>query len=226
MSAMLGGRTVLLLSCGVLLSGCVVSTIDGSGTMKTETRSVSGFSRVALKGSGRLLLDRTGNESVSVTADDNLLPYITSEVNGNTLTLGIDDSITGIRPTKDIVFTVSVKQLDELSVSGSGVAEARNIEGDSFATRISGSGDIVAKGHAHDLDVQVSGSGGYRGSEMTSEHARVHISGSGDVLVAATDTLDANVSGSGTIEYVGSPRVSDHLSGSGTVRRAMASTSR
>ena len=220
MNVILRGPTVLLLSCGVLLSGCVVNTIDGSGTMKTETRSASGFSRVALSGSGRLVLDRTGNESVSVTADDNLLPYIRTEVQGSTLTLGFDDSMNGVRPTKDVVFTVSAKQLEELAVSGSGVAEASGLEGESFTVRISGSGDIITKGHTSDLDVTVSGSGGYRGREMTSEHARVHVSGSGDVLVAAADTLDANVSGSGTIEYVGSPRVSDHISGSGTVRRA------
>jgi hypothetical protein len=220
MNAMLRAGAVPVLCGGVLLGGCVVNAINGSGTMKTEARPVSGFSRVALSGGGRLVLDRAGSESVSVTADDNLLPYIKTEVHGDTLDLGFDDSMNGYRPTKDVVFTVSAKQLEELAVSGSGVADVKGLEGNVFRATISGSGDVIAKGHAGDLDVVVSGSGGYRGDGMASEHARVHVSGSGDVLVAAADTLDASVSGSGTIEYVGSPRVSDHISGSGTVRRA------
>jgi hypothetical protein len=213
------GWAFLLMSCSVLFTGCIVNTIDGSGKLTTETRAASDFSRVALSGSGRLVVDQGATESVTVTADDNLLPYIRTEMRGNTLELGFTDAANDIRPTKDVVFKVSAKRLQELIVSGSGVAEAKGVDSDSLRVTISGSGDVTADGSARDLDVVVSGSGGYRGDGMRSTRARVHVSGSGDALVAASDTLEADVSGSGTIEYIGFPRVSEHVSGSGSVRR-------
>ncbi|HEX4348303.1 MAG TPA: DUF2807 domain-containing protein [Vicinamibacterales bacterium] len=161
MRAMLSRRTGLLVSCGVLLSGCVVNAINGSGTIKSESRPAAGFSRVVLSGGGRLVLNRAGSESVSVSADDNLLPYIRTDVHGNTLDLGFDDSMNGIRPTKDVVFTVSAKQLEELTVSGSGVADVKDIDRDSFRATISGSGTIEYVGTPRVSD-HISGSGTVR----------------------------------------------------------------
>jgi hypothetical protein len=201
-----------------LATGCFGPTVTGSGKVVTEPRNVAGFSAVSLDGSGRLVVEQTGTESLTVTGDDNLLPYIETKVSGHTLTLG-ETSGTNISPSKDIVFKLTVKTLDNIGISGSGAADVKSLQGTNLKIDISGSGEISADGAEDDLNVDISGSGRLRGDTLRSKRARVDISGSGRAALAVSEKLDANVSGSGTIEYVGDPQVHQDISGSGSVRK-------
>jgi hypothetical protein len=207
---------VIVLS--VIATGCFGPSVSGSGHVASETRNVSGFSNISLAGSGRLIIDQGGAESLTVTADDNLLNYIETEVRGSTLELR-EKSGVSLSPSKDIVFKVTLRKLDNLTVSGSGVAEARGLQIAKLRIDISGSGEVSADGAGDDLDINISGSGRYRGESLKSKRARVEISGSGSAVVASSETLDAIVSGSGSIQYVGDPQVHQNISGSGSVRK-------
>ena len=77
-----------LIGCSVILGGCMFNGIPGSGKIVTEPRTVSGFSTVSLSGNGQVLVEQTGTESLTVTTDDNLLPYVKADVHGGTLELG------------------------------------------------------------------------------------------------------------------------------------------
>jgi len=93
------GRVLsLLLGICALSSACALEVVAGSGKVVTEPRTVSGFSRVSLSGSGQVFIDRTGAESVTVTTDDNLLPYIRTEVRDGTLELGFNDLMRPAHP--------------------------------------------------------------------------------------------------------------------------------
>jgi hypothetical protein len=212
----------LLISClvlsSVLAAGCFGPVVTGSGKVITEPRNVSGFSAVSLDGSGRLVIEQTGSESLAITGDDNLLPYIESNVSGKTLTLG-EKSGTNISPSKDIVFKLTVKSLDNSDISGSGAADVKGVQGHALKIDISGSGEVSAEGAEDELNVGISGSGRYRGDTLRTKQARVDISGSGSALLAVSEKLDANVSGSGSIEYVGDPQIHQDISGSGSVRK-------
>jgi putative autotransporter adhesin-like protein len=212
-------RACLLIGCSVFLGGCILNGIAGSGKIVSEPRTVSGFSTVSLSGSGQVLIEQTGTESLTVMTDDNLLPYVKTEVHGDTLELGTKDPMTNLNPTKDIVYKLTVKQLKGLEVSGSGQADVGGLAQDQLQVRISGSGDVSGQGTADDLDLRISGSGSYRGPELKSKHATVGVSGSGSAVVNASDTLKANISGSGTVEYIGEPQITQNISGSGSVRR-------
>jgi len=216
---MSNGRVLLLVGVSVLSSACALDVVAGSGKVVTEPRTVSGFSRVSLSGFGHVVIERAGSESLTITTDDNLLPYIRTEVTGHTLELGFNDVMTNVRPTQGIVFRLNVKSLEELEVSGSGKIDVKGLDEDHLRVGISGSGELSAEGVANDLDVDISGSGRYRGEALESRRATVDISGSGGAIVAASDRLAADVSGSGSIEYVGDPQIRKHISGSGSVRQ-------
>ncbi len=202
----------------VILNGCFGPTVSGSGHVISETRNVSGFSGVSLEGSGRMVIEQGGTESLTVTGDDNLLSHIETEVRGSTLVLG-EKSGVRLSPSQDIVFKLTVRKLDSLDVSGSGVAQAKGLQSAKMKIDISGSGEVSAEGSGDDLDVAISGSGRFRGDSLKSKRTRVDISGSGSAVVASSDTLNAFVSGSGSIEYVGDPQVHQDISGSGSVRK-------
>jgi Putative auto-transporter adhesin, head GIN domain len=208
------------LLCATFASGaCAFVPVTGSGHVVTESRPVSGFSAVALGGNAELFIEQTGTESLTVTTDDNLLRYLSMDVRGGTLDLTTTDPFTQLRPTMGIIFTLTVRQLKGLEVSGRGNVRVNGVAADRLEISISGAGEVAAQGSAHDLALSISGAGRYRGADMNSERARVDISGAGRALVAPRDELSAQISGAGTVQYTGDPRVTQHVSGAGSVRR-------
>jgi hypothetical protein len=201
-----------LLAVVLLVSACSIT--KGSGQVVTETREVSGFTKVELSGSAELTIEKTGTESLSISAEDNLLPQLTSDVSGDTLILGTKPN-TSILPTKPITYSVTVKDLTGIAVSGSGSVRVSNLMTNSLTTKISGSGTITASGAVNDQDVDITGSGRYQAEQMTSKAVKAQISGSGNASVLASDTLDVTISGSGTLTYSGDPKVTQEISGSG-----------
>jgi hypothetical protein len=209
---------VVVILFSVIANGCIGPSVGGSGHVISETRNMSGFSNVSLEGSGRLVIEQSGVESLTVTGDDNLLNYVETGVRGNTLVLG-EKSGVSLSPSKDILFKVTLRKLDALEISGSGVAEAKGIQSAKLKVELSGSGEVSAEGAADDLDIAISGSGRFRGEGLKSKRTTVDISGSGSAVIASNETLNATVSGSGSIEYVGNPRVHQDISGSGSIRK-------
>ncbi len=201
-----------LITVALLVTACSVTR--GSGQLTTESRPVSGFTKVELSGTGELAIEKTGTESLSISAEDNILPLLTSEVAGDTLTLGTKPN-SSIVPTKPITYSLTVKDLTGLAVSGSGSVRVSNVTTTSLSIKISGSGAIAADGNVNDQDLEISGSGHYLADGLTSKAVKARISGSGTASVAAADVLDVEISGSGSLTYSGNPQVTQEISGSG-----------
>ena len=192
-------------------------TINGSGTLKTEARPVDKFAAIRLGVGGNLVIERTGTESLTVTADDNLVSLFTSQVKDGTLDLSVakGKSLSGKQP----VYKVTVGDLRELDVRGSGSIDATKLDGDALSVSIAGSGTANLAGRADDLTVSISGSGSLNAAELKAKRAKVVVSGSGELTVNASDELDAKVSGSGSIRYIGSPKLTSNVSGSGSIKK-------
>ena len=192
--------------------------INGSGSSKTEVRPVAAFSAIRLSDVGaRVVIERTGKESLEVTADDNLVALFTSEVKDGTLYLSAakGKSMSGKRP----LFKVTVSDLRQLGVSGSGSVDATGLDGEALAMSIAGSGEITVAGRIADVTISISGSGTCNAADLKAKRAKVAVRGSGELTVNASDELDAQVSGSGTILYVGSPKLTSNISGSGSIEQ-------
>ncbi len=111
--------TALLLTLALLLTACSYGgvnisvnsiTVNGSGTITTQERTVSDFSKVELQSIGNLTIKQGDSESLTVKADDNLLPYITTDVSGDTLVIGMKPNTNPI-PSKTIEYTLTVKSI-------------------------------------------------------------------------------------------------------------------
>jgi len=192
------------------------TVIMGSGSSKTETRPVAAFSSVQLTSCANVEIERTGTESLSVTADDNLLPVFLSEVKDGALLISSDTnkSFKGKVP----VYKVTVGELRSVTISSSGDIKASKLAGESFSVSVSGSGDIRVAGDVTEFVVDITGSGDVDAIDLKAKRAKVSVSGSGDATVNATDELDVSISGSGDVSYVGKPRVTSRISGSGSLK--------
>ena len=213
----------LVLGAATLVAMAAVSACDGgvfgvrgSGNVITESRDVSGFSEIAVLGSGNVVVDVNGTESLTVEAEDNIMPLLKTEVRNGRLELSAESSIS---PTTDVTYTVTAATLDGVSISGSGDVAATGIDAESFDVEISGSGKVEPVGTADTLTLGISGSGRYAGEGLVASVGTVRVSGSGDAVVRVTDDLDVDVSGSGSVEYIGEPTVTESISGSGDISR-------
>lgn len=216
--------------------------VKGSGQMQTETRAVTGFQGVALKGSFKLVLRQATSEHVEVRADSNLLALIETRVvdRNGVPTLEIREHDNSSWSTKnDPVVTVDVVNLKSLQVSGSGDAsvgdvktaafditisgsgnvDVKHVESTELVVKVSGSGDVKLAGKTGKLAVKLSGSGAVDAFGLASDDAAVNISGSGNAKVDARKTLAVAVSGSGDVAYTGNPTVSSAIGGSGRLRQ-------
>ena len=208
-------RVLVPMAAVVACAGCSVTV--GSGPVRTETRSVSGFSVVRLAGQGDVRVSSGSAESLEISAQENLLPQLTSEVSGGTLTLGTKDGTT-ITTTEPITYAVGVKHLQGVELSGSGTITAAGLSAPALRVEISGSGTVKVDGTVDRQDVEVSGSGDYSAASLSSKEA-VRISGSGAAELAVSSSLDGDVSGSGSVAYSGDAKVTQSVSGSGSVTR-------
>ena len=157
------------------------TAVQGSGGVAEEERDVSGFTGLTLAGIGDVIVELGDEEALTVEAEENLLQYLETEVHGDTLEIGIQDQI-NLRPSEPVHFYVTVIELDEIALSGSGNIQLPDLETDHFRLTIHGSGDVSM-------------------GELTAEDFNISIMGSGDIDVAAlyADTLDINITGSGDL---------------------------
>jgi hypothetical protein len=211
----------LVLGAATLITVVAVSACDGgvfgvrgSGNVITESRDVSGFNEIALLGSGSVVVEVNGSESLTVEAEDNIMPLLKTEVRNGRLELSVESSIS---PTVEIKYTITAATLDRVSISGSGDVAATGIDAESFDVEISGSGRVEPTGTADTLTLRISGSGRYDGEGLAASVGDVRVSGSGDAVVYVTEDLDVDVSGSGSVKYIGEPSLTTSISGSGDI---------
>ncbi len=224
----------------IFFSACVVPvnaiTVRGSGNIATEKREVKDFNSIQLGIMGKLEIIQGEEEGLQISAEDNLLSRITTVVRGKTLEIGTPSNVT-IEPTKEITFTLKVKNLSAIYTSslGSihasqlsadkieiGVSSLGNIEiGDLKATdllvRISSIGNITLAGTVSTQDVQISSRGFYTAGDLQSQSAYVSISSSGNAKIWVIKDLSVQISSSGNVDYYGSPQVTTKISSSGKV---------
>jgi hypothetical protein len=192
--------------------------VVGNGRLVTQARPVAGFDGITLSGAGRLIIEQTGREALTITAEDNILPFLTSDIRSGCLILGTVPDVS-LSPTREIVYRLEVRDLYEIVVSGAGDIEAVGIDTPELHVVVSGAENIYVQGVADWQDLVISGAGHYVARDLFSLIATVTVSGSGSALVRVSDRLEATVSGSGLVEYIGSPWVDAEVSGTGAVRR-------
>ncbi len=136
--------------------------------------------------------------------------------------LGLEQSSWWSSPWRDrgrIEVTVSGVNLSEVSVSGSSRVTLENaVRQRDLTVRVSGSGQVEARGEVERLEARVSGSGDVRLVGITAQQGDISVSGSGNVEVGAVAVVDASVSGSGDVRIRQRPKnIETSISGSGRV---------
>lgn len=217
----------------VAIAGCATgSTVSSSGTAVPtatpvspatagsvaggESREVHGVTGVELASFGELQIDQTGTESLTIEADPDVLPKLTSGVSGGILRLRAAPGTT-IKTAKPVVYHLTVAGLNSIAVAGAGAVTASNLQADHLAVDISGAGRITLAGTVDSQAVTISGTGNYDAENLQSATADVTVDGAAKAVVRVSTRLNATVDGVGSIQYIGSPQVTRKINGVGSI---------
>jgi hypothetical protein len=234
----------IFIAAALFISAGIVFAKSGSNLDNiTEDRHISGFNAVNVAGSFDVYIVQGATESVKVDAPDDIIHYIMTEVNDGTLKIYNKEHTNGIglfNNHKKIIVYVSIKDVNGISLSGSGnvyfkegitantlhlgVTGSGNLTGKltakSLESVVTGSGDLTISGNADDSKIKVTGSGKFSARNLTTTNTQAHVTGSGDANVNAANSLEASVTGSGGVHYGGNPKnVLKTKTGSGDISR-------
>jgi uncharacterized protein YdeI (BOF family) len=214
--------------------------VSGNGNMTTETRTTSDYDGISCAGSFDYVLVAGTEGKITLEGEENLLPYIVTEVKNGKLTIKVENNM-NLKSSlnKTIKVTVPFEDINEVSLAGSGDLWSDNtisttnlevslagsgdikldIQATSVESNIAGSGNIKLSGRTTNLEASIAGSGDFEAFDLISDNTEVSISGSGDAQVVSNVSIKGRVSGSGDIAYKGNPAKEDtKVSGSGTIR--------
>ncbi len=220
----------------VVLAACAVAL---PALATSETRSVSGFTRIDLSAPVDLEV-RPGKFGATLEMDSEVARHLTTEVQGDTLRIALDGSYLNLHGKQRI--KVTMPELRGVHIQGSGDADIAGFKDqEKVELRISGSGDVkftgtvgglavaiegsgdvlLAGGQAGSLQAGIQGSGNLKANDFKARNVSVSIDGSGDAEVrVAGGALSLSVNGSGDIRWSGeASAVSTATHGSGSIAK-------
>lgn len=215
--------------------------VTGTGNTQREDRLVPAFTALDLQCSAQVVIQAkeiADENKVVVEAQSNLLPLISTRVQGETLEIDMEGCVNS---TQTITIYVYVDEMAEITLSGSGNIESThrlvgnemelNLDGSGNmnltlqSNRIlvnhMGSGNINLNGNANDIAIEHNGSGDIDALSLQSSDAQVNLNGSGTVSVFGNRNVKLALNGSGSIFYGGKPQsLNTTNNGSGEIHEA------
>lgn len=192
-------------------------SVKGSGVSASESRSVAHFEAIEATGSGKLKLRIGDTDSLKVTADDNILPLIKTEVRDGVLILATEGNLS---PKSSVVFEVTAKSVRRVENSGTVSIDASGFKGGDFKLETSGVGSATLTGKVDSLKLALSGVGSVDAEGLAADRVVAEMSGVGSGSVRAEKSLKADVSGVGSLTWKGAAtEVSTNVSGIGRVSK-------
>lgn len=183
--------TIVLLTLTLVLTACAnfpgaagFDVITGSGSAAGEPRAVANFDAISFADDGELIITQNGVETLTIEADDNILPAIETEVRDGTLYIAIRER-TELRPVTPIRYVLSVANLQVIEMNGDGAVTIGELQSQAIQMRLNGDGSITAESVAADSAViDLTGDGRIVVGALAAEELSTSVNGDGAVTVA------------------------------------------
>jgi len=209
--------TIVILAASVVLAaGCHWVGIQGNGHIKTDERPISAFANIDVRGAFTVEW-QSGSPTLRIITDENLLPYIDSNVSGDTLHLRTREQI---RPTHGIRVVISSPTRVGARISGAVKLTAKQLSGPRFALEARGASRVALGGNIDELLADMTGASELAASALQTKTAEISTTGAGNAEIAVTETLKVAITGAGKVQYSGNPAtIEKHVTGAGSIRR-------
>lgn len=214
-----------------------IEEIKTSGVSITETRDIGAFSQLRVRTPNVKVVISNGPPSCVITGDENIIPLIATEINGNQLVIKHNEE-KSFRFTAPVTLTLTNNNWKDLVVNGCDVEVIDTIHADKFELETNGTGKINMRlktkklkakirgacmvnleGSADDVDISVWESGQLKGKNFQTQTAEINATGASNVYLSIAKKLNANAAGSGNVIYYGDPEVRKSTGGAARIRQ-------
>jgi hypothetical protein len=216
----------IFISIGGFLGGLTIRSSGGSGNggakdsgvRKSEKRPSGSFDRIRSLISGDVSVRYGDADEIVVEADENIVPLIKTDIDGDVLTVSSSGSFSTSQPIKVSVTIPKDREMPDLDLIGSGDISMHGIDQADISVNLQGSGDISLSGTAGRIRLSLMGSGDIDARRLKGKEVDISLMGSGDIEASASEKVSVTLMGSGDVVVSGSPKkISSSNLGSGDV---------
>ncbi len=228
-------KQLLFLSfISILLSSCHI--INGSGNIISQTRTTGDFRRISASNGFNVEVKIGPVTEVIVEADDNVMKYVETTVNGDDLKIGLKSNVSltnahlkvfvtspaidGIKASSgaDVVVKDVLKNTGKLSFSASSAGTiTTELDAPDVEANASSGATIKLTGKTKNFDATSSSGSNVKAGELLSENTAVNSSSGASATVHASVTLKAVSSSGASVHYYGAANVQKSVSSGGSV---------
>lgn len=221
----------LLLLCG---SWGQKKSINGSGNVQSEERNITSFDEIKVSRGIRVFLAQGNFKNLVVKADDNLLPYLKTVKEGNTLKIRLSEDIEVKKYTEMSVY-VTAPQMKELqattaaSIEGVTPWKADKIELEATTaasirldlTAISIEADLTTaatltlKGSTDRLKAALTTSATLNAEELTARFAELEATTGSNIEVQVTEQIGYHITTGASLTFKGDPSITHATTSAG-----------
>jgi len=206
--------SIATLALTASLAGCKVVPSSFKGSPVTESRAVTAFDSIELRGIGDITVVAGDALSLTVRADESAIAGVHTNVEGTTLVISEDKKADNGR----VEIVIHAPTLSSVEVLGAGSITVSGLDVERFAIAVAGAGDATLSGRANTVVAVLSGAGSIDASALTATDVTARLTGVGSLSLNASQTLDAELGGVGDITYTGDPVVTSKVSGVGKIK--------
>jgi len=210
---------LMLLAAVVVSAAChhgKFSEVRGSGKRAVQKRQVGPFTSIETNGAFTIEVTCQKDLGLEIEGDDNILDLVATEVRNNVLHL---ENSKGYSVSEPVKFTISVPNLEGVSVSGAGKVDIKDMSNDEFKIDSKGAPRIVVSGKTKLVNIDTKGAATIDTQNLRASRAVVDSNGVSKVDISVADRLDVTVSGPSSVTYKGDPVVNKKINGPGRVER-------
>lgn len=201
--------------------------VPGSGNVVSQIKSLEGFTRVNIGNAFHVEIKESGQFSVSISADDNVINLVETEKEGDTLRIGLEagdysevtlraritmPELLGVMLTGASQATLEgFSSANDLSVSlsGSSVLEGY-VEAREAELRINGASKVSLAGSADRLRVRATGASALDLQHFSVDRVSVALDGASQVTANVRRAIEhARLTGASIFLYDGEPELED-----------------
>jgi hypothetical protein len=221
------------------MASCQFNGIHGSGNVTTENRNVSGdFKSIKAENGLDIVLEQSGETSVTVIADDNVQQHIKTTVENGVLKITSDvHSFFDVHSKKIVIKMPNIESIDVSSGSSftskntikgtdielktsSGASMEIAIEAEKASCESSSGSSMTLQGKAIDLETASSSGSNIDAEKLMSNTITASASSGSTIDVFPLVSLNADASSGGNINYHNVPKnINKQSSSAGTINK-------
>lgn len=200
--------------------------VKGNGIVTSEVREIPPFNQIVLEGVFNVYILQKDKESIRIQTDENVLPYIVTEVENNILTVKLkdDSKITKMKKINVYITLTDINKLEnkgvgllhcmgeinlstlELNLKGVGASKL-NLNCDKLDIHSELVGALFLSGKGKEVSINHKGIGALEAFDFKAEKVSLVSDGIGKAEIYASKELTIDAKGLGGVKYKGNPEI-------------------